>query len=511
MSTNYLIKNAGISTFWRAFGTVSGAVLDAVILAHFGLGAETDALFVSLAIPNLITSALEVQTPKILIPAFTRSTEEGGDDATSELVSKLFTTFAGILFVVVLMCCVFSRILVRAQAPGFQGRAIHIGIRLFAALAWLALFQGVAPVLQSFLYSRHRYIVPSLSKLMTSVPAIIVISLYHAKLGIYAAAIGMVTGSLLQMLLLSTTASRNGLIWKLRWSPGDAKVREILKMFVHPMIGHVLSEGKTIVENFLASMLGGGSLSVLRYASRIIEAISGVLLGGIVTSSLPLISVYTSEKKLGEMKSSVLDAIRLITFLALPISCWLIFTGQPMIVLLFQRGRFSGADAAHTALLMALMTPYVIFSRLIGITQTPFYAKLDTKTPLISVILFFSLYVVLVSILGRTIGVNGFPIASSFASIMTAVTMSALLHRTFGPLGWKRLNRFGLRMAFVMVVTICAFVVGRMIGGQFVTESLGDKLIRFLTPTVLGFGSFLAASIALRLLGSRHLDALVSG
>jgi putative peptidoglycan lipid II flippase len=320
----------------------------------------------------------------------------------------------------------------------------------------------------------------------------------------------MVFGSLLQFLFLATTARTHGLKWRLRWRPTDPKIREIVKNFGHPMLGHVLSESKMFVENFLASLLGGGSLSVLRYASRIVEAISGVLLGGIVTSSLPLISAYAAEKNLVEMKKSVRDAIRLIAFLSLPISCWLIFAGQPMIVLLFQRGRFSSVDAAHTAMLIALLTPYVIFGRLIGITQTPFYAKLDTKTPLLSVILFFGLYATTVALLTRTIGIYGFPIASSFASVMTAVTMSALLHRTFGPLGWKLLKRFGMQMTVVMGLTICAFTIGHLIGGQFLSESLAAKFVRFMVPTAIGFTAFLGAAFSFRLLGRRHLDALVS-
>jgi putative peptidoglycan lipid II flippase len=510
VSSRYLIRNAGINTLWRTLGIVSGAVLDAIILARFGLGAETDALFASLAIPTLITSALDLQTPKILVPAFARCGEDEGNEAASELVSTLITTFAAILATLVLALSAFARLLIRVQAPGFQANAIYLSVRLFVVLAWLTFFQGLAPILQSFLYTRHRYFVPSLSRLMTTFPAIVAVSLYHAKLGIYSVALGLVSGSLLQLLLLGATARSHGLKWRWLWRPTDTRVREILKMFGHPLLGHVLSESKMFVENFLASLLGGGSLSILRYANRIIEAISGVLLGGIVTSSLPLISVYASEKKLGEMKRSVLDAIRLIAFLALPISCWLIFTGQPMMVLLFQRGRFSGADAAHTAILIALLTPYVLFGRLIGITQTPFYAKLDTRTPLLSVILFFGLYTTTVAVLSRTMGIYGFAIASSFASIMTAVTMSALLHRAFGPLGWKLLKKFGLRMAGVMALTICAFVIGNAIGGQFLSESFVTKLIHFLVPTVLGFTAFLGASVGFRLFGKRHLEALVS-
>jgi putative peptidoglycan lipid II flippase len=180
-----------------------------------------------------------------------------------------------------------------------------------------------------------------------------------------------------------------------------------------------------------------------------------------------------------------------------------------MIVLLYERGRFSGADAAHTALLLALLTPYVIFGRLIGITQTPFYARLDTKTPLLSVILFFVVYISTIFLL-KSMGIYGFAIASSFASVMTAVTMSALLHRAFGPLGWKALKKFAWRMALVMGLTICAFAIGHTIGGRFLSESLADKLIRFLVPTALGFTAFLAASVGFRLFGRYHLNALVA-
>jgi putative peptidoglycan lipid II flippase len=510
MSTKYLIRNASISTFWRSFGIVSGAVLDAVILAHFGLGRETDALFASLAVPMLITSALEIQVPKILIPVITRCTEDEGEEAACELLRILITTFAVILGATVLGLSLFAHLLMRLQAPGFQPAALQLGTRLFLVLLWLTFFQGLAPILQSFLFSRHRYLVPSLGRLITTFPAIIFVSLYHARLGIYAAAMGLILGGVTQLTLLSITARSHGLRFGLSWRPRDPRVYEILKNFRHPLLGHGMSESKVFVENFLASLLGGGNLSILRYATRIIEAISGVLLGGIVTSTLPLISVYASEKKFGEMKKSVLDAIRLIVFLALPISCWLIFTGKPMIVLLYERGRFSGADAAHTALLMALLTPYVIFGRLIGITQTPFYARLDTKTPLLSVIIFFGIYATAIALLSRTMGIYGFAIASSFASVMTAVTMSALLHRAFGPLGWKDLKKFGWRMTLVMGLTIFAFAIGHTIGGRFLSESLAAKLIRFLVPTALGFTAFLAASFGFRLLGRHHLTALVT-
>src|SRR5579863_4405121 len=129
MSTKYLIRNASINTFWRTFGIISGAVLDAVILARFGLGRETDALFASLAIPMLITSALELQVPKILIPAITRCSEEQGDESAYDLLRTLMTTLAVLLGAIVIVLSLFARLLMRLQAPGFQPSALQLGTR----------------------------------------------------------------------------------------------------------------------------------------------------------------------------------------------------------------------------------------------------------------------------------------------------------------------------------------------------------------------------------------------
>src|SRR2546425_4333735 len=108
VTSNYLIRNAGIIAVWRGMGVVSGAVLDAVILAYFGLGNETDALFASLAIPYLITSALELQAPKILIPAFTDCMENEGEKATFELVSNLISVFGAILCSASMILLIFA-------------------------------------------------------------------------------------------------------------------------------------------------------------------------------------------------------------------------------------------------------------------------------------------------------------------------------------------------------------------------------------------------------------------
>jgi putative peptidoglycan lipid II flippase len=240
-----------------------------------------------------------------------------------------------------------------------------------------------------------------------------------------------------------------------------------------------------------------------------VEAISGVLLGGIVTSVLPLVSMYAAEGDIKKMKSSILDAVRLIAFFALPIAAWLIFVSKPMIILVFAHGRFSSADAATIAFVIALLTPYVVFGRIIGIAQTPFYAKLDTRTPLISVVLYFVMYVGLVVLLHSSLGLYAFPIASSVSCAVTAVTMSILLNRAFGPLGWVRLKAFGTRMGVAMLAMVGGLAAGTsLFTSTVIPDTLLAKAVRFALPTALGTAMFLVGGFSARLISLRHVRYL---
>jgi len=222
-----------------------------------------------------------------------------------------------------------------------------------------------------------------------------------------------------------------------------------------------------------------------------------------------LVSQYAAAKDFKQMKLSILNAIRIIAFVSLPISCWLIFTAQPLLVLLFGHGRFSSEDATVIASLIALMTPYVLLSRITGIVQIPFYANMRTRTPLLAVAVFSATYTGFVVALARRYDIYGFAIASSLASISAVLSMSFLIHRSFGPLGWTELKSFGLKMSPVMAVTVGTFFIGRLLNARILSETMFSKWLRLMIPTTLGMLGFAVASVLFGVIGWRHLQGFL--
>ena len=147
---------------------------------------------------------------------------------------------------------------------------------------------------------------------------------------------------------------------------------------------------------------------------------------------------------------------------------------------------------------MALMTPYILFSRAISITQTPFYAVRDTRTLALSMVLSFILYAVIIQPLLHWFGVYGFPLATSLSAALGTLIMCVLIHRSFGSLGWSKLGSFGVRMTCVVGAMVAALTLIGPIRLQVDPAGLLGKALALGIPSVIALVAFCAAALFVR-------------
>jgi putative peptidoglycan lipid II flippase len=484
-------------------GVASGVVLDAMILGTFGMGYQTDAFFTALTIPLLLTSVLSVQCPRVLVPVFAEYFGRGEQTAAWRLLSNLVTIcFVGLLGVSVVGMAL-SGVMVPLQIPGLGWKAISLAILLSRALFWLVLCQGLAAILQSALYAQHRFFVSASGKLVTNCFTIIVMAIWHRELGVHAAAAGMLLGSVFQLSALAVALGAHGFRYRFVFRPTDRKLLEIARSFAYPLSGHILSEAGSILQNFLGSFLGTGNLTVIRYAARITQSVAGVFLGSVVQVTFPLISKYAASNDLRAQRKTLLESMQLLGVVGVPVCIWLIVAAEPMLVLLFVRGAFSRADAALTGVIIGLMVPDIFLGRLGSIAQTLFYANKDTRTPFISTLIYTVAHSILAVLLVRLFGVIGLPIAVSLASLTFAVYLIAKVQHRFGPIGWRDLGGFALRLGAASSVAGFGFALGaRLTYVGTVSDSLA-KLLDFAMPTAFGVCTFILAAFVFRLIDAR--------
>jgi putative peptidoglycan lipid II flippase len=127
--------------------------------------------------------------------------------------------------------------------------------------------------------------------------------------------------------------------------------------------------------------MGGGAVSVLQYADRLMEFPTGMLGVALGTILLPSLSKANADGDISEY-SALLDwGLRLTLLLALPAAVGLAALSTPLIAALFNYGEFNAANvAAATAPLMAYAAG-LLGIILVKILAPAFYARQDIRTP----------------------------------------------------------------------------------------------------------------------------------
>jgi putative peptidoglycan lipid II flippase len=502
-SSRHIFKHASITATLSGAGVASGLILDALILSAFGVGYQTDAFLTALTLPLLITSVFSIQGPKVLVPVFTEYFGRNDHPTAWGLLSNLLTVGFFVFAAICLAGMALSGVIVPVQILGLEATAVSLAVQLSRMLFGLVVCQGLASILQSALFAQQRYLFSSSGKLVTNSVTIIVVACGYTSLGIHAVAAGMLLGAFVHVAVLALALSAQGFQYRWVCQPSDLKLREIATAFRYPLTGHVLGEAGTLLQNFLGSFLGSGSLTVVRYASRIVQAMAGILLGSVVQVTLPLVSKHAAVRDVRAQRKTLLESIQLLCGVGLPISIWLVLAAQPMLVLLFERGAFSRADAALTGVIIGLMTPDILLGRIVSVAQTLFYANNDLRTPFMSTLIFTFAHTVLAILLVGLLGVLGLPIAVSLASLSNTIYMIWKLQCRFGPIGWHEMWGFACRLSAAIMLATVGFTLGARLATATAVSYALAKLLDFAVPTAFGFCSFMTGALLFRLIDCR--------
>jgi putative peptidoglycan lipid II flippase len=171
-----------------------------------------------------------------------------------------------------------------------------------------------------------------------------------------------------------------------------------------------------------------------------------------------------------------------------------------MLILLFERGEFSRADAALTGVILGLMVPSIILNRIASVAQTLFYANMDMRTPFISDLIFTFSHTVLAILLVKLLGIFGLPIAVSLAPLSATIYIMVKLQSRVGPIGWGELRNFAWRLCATCAVAVIGFSLGTGLTRIITVSYSLAKVLDFAVPTALSIFAFTTAAFLFQLL-----------
>ncbi|QRN86139.1 murein biosynthesis integral membrane protein MurJ [Clostridia bacterium] len=431
-------KTAGFLMIIMVLSRILGYLRDIIIYSYFGQNRITDAYNAAFSIPDflymlLVGGALS----SAFIPVFSGYIARKEEEEAWEVASILFNFILLLLMIGVGIGYLLAPQLVALIVPGFEPEYMELTIRMTRIMFLQVIFMSMAGMAQGILHSFKHFKMPALGSLLYNVAIILVGALLVRKLGIIGFSIGVVAGSLVNLLVQIPVLKKKGVRYIRSLNLSHPGVKKILALIVPILLGQSVIYLNLFVTQNLASGLDGGMIAALKLAERLMKLPIAVVGISMAVALFPNLTEYVAIGNMKRYHSSLTKTLNNVIFLALPSAVGLAIMGKPLIRMMYQQGAFDAAATKATTIALVFYSAGILAYSAIHVLSRAFYALEDTKTPVI--ISSFSMLVNLgfSLLLIGPMGHGGLALAYSMTGTLHMCVMLLFLRRKSGPLGGR--------------------------------------------------------------------------
>ena len=273
------------------------------------------------------------------------------------------------------------------------------------------------------------------------------------------------------------------LVKSFKYTPGlsfkDSGTREFFRLVAPSVVGVAAAEINSIIDSALASTLDSGSVAAMNYAQRINTFAMSLLVTPIITVMFTRFSECAAEKKEDEFSDSMRDGFEAISLLCIPIIALVLVSCTDLVRIVYQRGAFTDESVAMTSRALLFYIAGVVFYGYKTLMNRAFYARKNTKTPMITGFIYIAINIALNYALIGPMGIGGLALANTIALIIATIVMITVYIKQYGRWSMK-----GSLREFALIFLGTAVCVGLYL---LLSRLLSFNLwLRFLVPCAAG-------------------------
>jgi putative peptidoglycan lipid II flippase len=343
----------------------------------------------------------------------------------SSIINLVVIALAGLSFVM----AIFAPLIVPIVTPGFDAPTTELTVRMTRVMLLSPVFIGMGAVVSGILNSYERFAVPALAPLIYNAAIILAAIVLAPLMGVEGLAVGVVFGSLLHLLVQLPQLGRVGQRYDLTIGLRHPGVRQVAWLMGPRMLGLAAGQLNFIVSTVLASGLPEGSVTAYNYAFQLSQIPVGVLGVSVAVALFPSLSRDAALGRVGEIRRQVAGSLRILVFLAAPLTAITIVLAQPLAAVFFQYGLFSARSTELTARALAYFANGLVGHIVVHVLTRAFYAMQDTRTPVTWAIIAVAMNVPLMIAFVGPMGVEGLALALSLSAIAEVIGLVWALRR----------------------------------------------------------------------------------
>ncbi len=511
-----LARNTAFFSFATGLSRLMGLAREVVAASYFGVSGAMSAFTIAFQVPNLIRALFaDSALQGAFVPVFTELLEKGERREAFRVASSLFFLICLLLGAVTALFVLFAEPLMSLFAPGFDDNpalkdlTVHLAQLMFPIVVLLALSGLVVGMLNSF----EHFAVPALAPVAWNLVIILALVGLVPALPeddeIYAYAIGILAGTVVQFLLpLPWLRGRGGhLTLRLDWR--NERVRRVLKLMLPVTIALGLINLSLLINSLIGTLVSDQAPAAIDKAFRIYQLPQGLFSISIATILFPTLSRFAARGARDDLRRTMGTGVRQICLLLIPSAVLMAVLAEPITRLVFERGAFGpdATDLTSSALVWwSLSLPFqgvsLLFSRTFFSLQRPW-----ATTALAGLNL--TVNAVVAAALYGEFGIPGIVLGTVAGTIVMCVAQGWILRGALGGIEGGRLVATGLRLVGAaallgLVAYLCWRGLDELLGSSFAAQA-----VSVIGALAAGSGVYAATVWILRVPEARQIRRLL--
>ena len=484
-----LARSTAFFSIATAASRVAGLGREVVAAGYYGISGPMSAFTIAFQVPNLIRALFaDAALQPAFVPVFTELLGKKAYKEAFRLASTMLLLVTMVLGAITALFVLLAPVVMPLFAPGFKDnqQLLDLTVALSQVLFPILVLLGVSGIVVGILNSYDRFGAFAISPLFWNLTIILVLvvlePMFHGQDRIYAYAIGILVGTLVQLLIPA---------WDLRHTPyrfsfsfewRSPKVRRVLVLMLPVTISLGLINFNLLINSFFGSLVSEQAPAAIDKAFRIYQLPQGIFSVAIATVLFPTLARFANAGEVENLRATMANGMRQILFVLVPAAAAILALSDPMIRLIYQRGEFDPAQTAVVATALfwfAFSLPtnglYLLQTRTFFSLQKPWQATaLAVIDLVVSAVAALALY--------KPFGVGGIVAGTGIGTSVAVVAQAVILRRRFDGLELRRLFSTAARITIAaaalagvsyMVWDVLDEVLGRGLGGQIVSLGVG--------------------------------------
>lgn len=499
-----LFKSTSVVAFMTFLSRILGLVRETVFASYFGASAEMDAFLIAFRIPNFMRRLFaEGCFSQAFIPVLSEVKGQHDFHGMKDFIRNV----TGTLGVIVLVFSIFGVVTAEGWtavfAPGYwhEPFKFHLATYMLRIMFPFIFFITITGLVGSILNVFGKFAIPAVTPVILNVCMIIAaLGLSHYfQYGVEAAAWAVSIAGLIQLLFMLPYLHKIGLLVKPKWGWHHPGVQKIVKLMIPALFGASIAQISLLLDTVFASFLKTGSVSWLYYSDRVMQFPLGILGVALSTVVLPHLSRQHAAKDFNEYNRALDWALRLVVILALPSALALAILAGPILVTLFQYGKFSMYDVQMTEYSLWAFSLGLLFFIAVKVVVSAYYARQDMKTPVKIGIIAVVTNMILNAILIWPLAHAGLALATGIGSMVNTFLLLWGLYKNkiYQPRkGWTKVWFAGI-LANIVMGLVLYFMQGNLMNWHNWHPLM--RVAHLMLLIVVGLGSYFGVLFACKI------------